>query len=92
MSHSESTRIRELERRVDTLTYVAVVQAVGLGFLLQLVPIAALSVLFLLPILAFTHKRIPAFARRIGRLFSSVFGAARNSSDSVESPNGTLPS
>ena len=71
MSQQESARVGELERRVGQLTSVAIVQSIALVFLLfRLGPLVAIGVLVSLPILAFTHKKLPAFARKCGRFFS----------------------
>ncbi|MDB5341224.1 MAG: hypothetical protein JWN70_6843 [Planctomycetaceae bacterium] len=70
MNQSPSARISELERRVGVLTNVAIIQTIALAYLLQVLAIAVMAFLVLLPILAFTHKRIPALAKRCGRLFS----------------------
>lgn len=71
MSHQEIDRIQELERRVGQLTTVVIVQSVALVLaLVRFAPIAALGFVLLLPILAFTHHRIPTLARKCGRLLS----------------------
>ena len=70
MNENDAARIHELERRVNLLTWLAIIQVVALAFLLGLAPIAAVSAIVLLPILAFTHNRIPPLARKLGRLFS----------------------
>ena len=73
MEDQATAKIRELERRVDQLTTVAVVQSLGLALLLwPLIPIVAIGFLFLLPILAFTHKLLPGLARRCGQLLKFV--------------------
>jgi hypothetical protein len=65
-----TARVSELEGRVALLTNVAIGQMVALAYFLGLLGIMALAAVVLLPILAFTHKRIPALAKRFGRLFS----------------------
>ena len=80
MSEQESARIRDLERRVDVLTNLVIAQVVILGaYFLRFIPVAAFGVLLLLPILAFTHKKLPALARKCGRLFSSSHTARASS-------------
>ncbi|HEY4260272.1 MAG TPA: hypothetical protein VGM98_08930 [Schlesneria sp.] len=73
----ESTRIRDLERKVELLTYASIVQVIGLAYLLGLLSFAILCFLLLLPLLFFTHKRLPAMARRCGRWFSFIFASPR---------------
>jgi hypothetical protein len=84
MVQSTSTRISELERRVGTLTNVAIIQAVVLVHLTGLLPIAAFVCVALLPILAFTHKSIPALAKRCGRLFSFASDVSSNPTPSAD--------
>lgn len=83
----QAAKIRELERRVDTLTTFAIVQSIGLAFLLPLIPIVALGFLCLLPILAFTHKYLPALARKCGQLLKFVKNLLMASTESPSSAN-----
>ena len=90
MNQQESTRIRELERRVGQLTTFAVVQGVALVILLfRPGPLVAIGFIVLLPILAFATQRLPAFARACGRFFSFLSHppvASAESSVPPESP------
>ena len=87
MDDHATTKIRALERRVDTLTTVAVVQCLALAYLLQLVPIVAIGFLLLLPILAYTHQLLPAVAKKCGQLLKFVKNLVMSSKNSPSSVN-----
>lgn len=70
MNQDHVARIDKLERRVNLLTWVVIIQVLAVAFELPLIPLTLLSVVVLLPILAFTHKLVPPLARRLGRLFT----------------------
>lgn len=72
MEDNTAAKIQKLERRVDTLTTAAIIQGIALAYLLQVIPIVAIGFLFLLPILAFTHQYLPAFARECGRFLKFI--------------------
>ena len=70
MRQPTATRVSELEKRVSLLTRIVIVQAIALAYFCRVLGIMVFAFLVLLPILAFTHQKIPALARRCGRLFA----------------------
>lgn len=79
MNQPITARSVEPDRAVGSLTSVTITQVVVLRYLLPALVNAVFIFLILLPVLAFTHRRIPALARRCGRLFSWA-------SDALSSP------
>lgn len=69
MPDATETRLRGLERRVNVLTAVIIIEAIVLGGLMRYVTI---GLVLLLPVLAYTHHRLPPLARRIGRFLAPI--------------------
>lgn len=79
MSDGENTPFDRLERRVERLTSVVIIQcvllaAVVLMDVLQLAPYAALFLLVALPIMVFYRRELPAAGRWVGRLLKKLRG------------------
>jgi nitrate reductase NapE component len=75
MNQSDSARLRALEQRVEWLTFTVTVLAACVAFSLGLIQVLLAGVfgfVLLLPILAYTHKFLPAAARSIGRFCSMI--------------------
>lgn len=91
MDEQQSKRINDLERRVDVLTNLVRFQLVLLGVLtslvisqlvffgaqsLRLIPMAAFIAVLLIPILVFTHRKLPTLARKFGHMCGLLFSSS----------------
>lgn len=81
MSDPDTTHLERLERRIERLTSVVIIQCVLLAAIvlinvLQLAPYVALLLLIALPLLVFYRKELPAAARWLGRLIQRLRGTS----------------
>lgn len=83
MDQEASIKLRALEQRVNTLTVIVVLLAVGLSPIAGLIPLAVVGFLLALPILSFTHQWLPGIARNCGRVIS-YFGRLLNGGRAVQ--------
>jgi hypothetical protein len=77
MNQRETSRLDSLERRVERLTSVLIIQSVLLGVFViwtafETVGVIALCLILALPVLVFYRKSLPRFARAIGRMLERM--------------------
>lgn len=81
MSVQDSDPLHRLERRVERLTSIVIIQCVLLAAVilldvLQLAPYVALLVLIALPLLVFYRRELPRAARWLARTIRRLRGVA----------------
>jgi hypothetical protein len=81
VSEQEISQLERLERRIERLTSVVIIQCVLLAAIvlfnvLQLAPYVALLLLVGLPLLVFYRNELPAAARWLGRLIQRIRGTS----------------
>jgi hypothetical protein len=81
VSEQEISQLERLERRIERLTSVVIIQCVLLAAIvlinvLQLAPYVALLLLIALPLLVFYRRELPAVARWLGRLIQRLRGTS----------------
>lgn len=74
MNEAESSRLEALERRLERLTSVLIVQSILLAVVVLLyafstMPIIAACLLVAVPVLVFNRKSLPKWGRSLGRFF-----------------------
>jgi len=81
MTNPDPTQLDRLERRIERLTSVVIIQSVLLAAVvlldvLQLAPLLALVLLIALPLLVFYRHRLPAVGRWIGEMIKRIRGTS----------------
>lgn len=89
MSDQDTSKLDGLERRIERLTSVVIIQSVLLAAVvlinvLELAPYVALLLLIALPVLVFYRKELPAAARWLGRLIQRLRGTSGPLPNSTE--------
>jgi hypothetical protein len=90
MIEPETSRLDALERRIERLTSVLILQSVLLGVIalvtvFRTVGLFALCLILLLPVLVFYRKSLPQFARALGRMLGRM-GIMPREAREAESP------
>ncbi|MCA9077254.1 MAG: hypothetical protein KDA93_19665 [Planctomycetaceae bacterium] len=86
MTDPDTSRLATLEKRVERLTSVLIIQSILLAITvlwsaLSYAPIVALVLLLSLPILVFYRRSLPGWARSLGRFSRQVVDATRSTPD-----------
>lgn len=96
MTDSETSRIVSLEKRLERLTSVLIIQSILLSIVLlwsalSYAPIIALLMIAGLPVLVFYRHSLPGWARAIGRFGRQLVDATRSKADAESSVSAETP-
>lgn len=84
-------QIDELQQRNKWLTRSVIGLAVSLGTVSGFLSLAVACLIFLLPVLALAHQRLPGIARSCGRMLALVFGPIRSTKSKTETAGTKRP-
>ena len=90
MTDPDTTRLATLEKRVERLTSVLIIQSILLAIVLlwaalSYAPIIALLMLVSLPVLVFYRRSLPGWARAVGRFARQLVDVTRSKADAESS-------
>ena len=97
MPESDQSRLESLEKRVERLTSVLIVQSILLAIVLlwsalKYAPIVALLLIAALPVLVFYRRSLPGWARSLGRFCRKLVDVVSPNSDADKGVSQETPS